>query len=464
MAHELFRLAEKLYNTPHLITQNHFDIIMDVIEARNDGIKLAVQDKQPKRKKELNYDAQKQIGFIPIEGTLTYVPYEAMCGDSGTSYQGIKQQMQDFVDAGAKTIVLDVNSAGGEAYQMSETGQWLRETADANGVKLVAYVDGTSASAAYGLTASAHEVVANPQAEVGSIGVVARLRNNNKQKQEAGITETYVFAGKNKIPFAEDGDFSKSFLEDMQAKVNDAYDNFTSYIADMRKIDKQVVINTDAKMFNTKQAIKLGLVDKSMTVDKFKAYLGYETGRKPKKTGVSMPLNMKTNEDSLSMSEQDLEQLQANLATLQKDKEEAAGLVATLQDSVASLTATLADSEAKINSLASMVADKEAALADLSQKVMAYEQEKVNAIAADRKSKLAAVVPADKLEGIFAAVGNLEQSAFDIVLGGYQATQSALLASDAFKEIGGEGASEVVKARATTKSATEIALEKQNLM
>lgn len=69
-----------------------------------------------------------------------------------------------------------------------------------------------SASAAFGLSVAAHEIIANPDAELGSVGVVVKLRNMNKAMNNAGVEDTYIYAGDSKIPFKEDGSFRKISL------------------------------------------------------------------------------------------------------------------------------------------------------------------------------------------------------------------------------------------------------------
>ena len=56
-----------------------------------------------------------------------------------------------------------------------------------------------------GLGAAAHEIIANPESEAGSIGVVISLQNNNKQLEKEGIERTFITAGSEKVPFEEDG-------------------------------------------------------------------------------------------------------------------------------------------------------------------------------------------------------------------------------------------------------------------
>ena len=95
---------------------------------------------------------------------------------------------------------MDADSGGGEAYGMMETANEMRKIADANDVKFITYVDGYAASAMYGLSAASHEIIVNPDAQVGSIGVVVSLANYSEAEKQYGLKRVYVTAGESKVP------------------------------------------------------------------------------------------------------------------------------------------------------------------------------------------------------------------------------------------------------------------------
>lgn len=68
-----------------------------------------------------------------------------------------------------RTIVLEINSPGGMLTGTSELAQLIK----ASPKRVIAYVDGMAASAAYWLASAADEIVMNDTAQVGSIGVVS---------------------------------------------------------------------------------------------------------------------------------------------------------------------------------------------------------------------------------------------------------------------------------------------------
>lgn len=207
--------------------------------------------------------------------------------------------VESLISSGAKTIVFDTDSPGGEAYGVFESAKRIRTMADQAGVKVITYVDGMAASAAYALASISDEIIMNPSAEVGSIGVVVRLRNTNKAMKTMGVEDTYVFAGKSKIPFNAEGDFAEEFLSDLQEKVNVLYGEFTSHVAQMRGMTAEAVTNTEAKTFLADKAIQLGLADKAMEVEEFYSYLStVASGETNSKMLTARFLNKSKQEDT----------------------------------------------------------------------------------------------------------------------------------------------------------------------
>lgn len=325
MAGPLIRFSkEKFYDKPHLITPLALESIAEYLEDRNSGVEAAIQNKDlaKKMESEEGREVTNGVGVIPVSGALTYesTGWEALCG--GASYQGILARFDHLADMGATTIVMDLDSPGGEAYGAFETSKELRKRADEQGIKLVAYVDGLAASAGYALAASAHEIISNPQSEVGSIGVVVRLVNSNKAMKKEGLETTYVYAGDSKVPFNEEGEFAEGFLEDLQEKVDYLYNEFTSFVAEAREMPQSDVIATQAKTFMASKAQELGLVDSLLTREEFfeKLAIDREEGmpltNRVTKNGDGQQMS-KELEDVTPVANADLEELQAKLAAVE---------------------------------------------------------------------------------------------------------------------------------------------------
>lgn len=441
MAHNLFRLREKTLNTPQLMSIQGFDAIAKYLDERcTKGFKLEAGDGfRSEANERYSFNADLGVATLSIDGPLSYRPVTLMgmdCG--GTSYTQLKEDFTYLVESGAKTIALTVDSPGGEAHGLFPTAQYMRDLADQNGVKILAFTDGMSASAGYGLTSIADEIIVSPGSEVGSIGVVVRLMNDSKALEKEGYERSFVYAGSSKVPYAEDGSFRPDFINDIQSKVDSLYVEFVEFVATQRNLSTDSVKSTEARTFLPKEAMALGLIDAEMTVESFYNYLA-DTAQKPQENGMlkNKLFNMTKNEETLEMTQ--ITEMQAELAQY---KEQLAEFTSVKEALV---------------TLQSQIGEKETLLTQAQEQVAQLVAEKEGMKLDTRKSKLAAVMSADKVEAVSASLASLDDTAFNTVLSGFAAQKQALEASDMFNEIGDQGTEAVVET--TTASKAKAATE-----
>ena len=295
MAHQLLNLSSRVFNKPQYMLLEDFNNVVSYIVSRNSG-SFDVSAESNKELKSYNYknddgsynfkrlgiDPETMSGVLNIEGTLVYKAgqVEGLCSGELVSYERLENQFKAQVAAGVQSVVLLVSSNGGEAYGCFESANNIKTLAKANNIKLYTYVDGTAASAAYAWASIADEVIANPSARVGSIGVVVQLMNNNKMLEKAGISRSFIYAGDNKIPFDEDGEFTTSFKNRIQGSVNKSYKSFVEFIAKNRTLQSSDVVATQAEVFDADEALSLGLIDKIMTREEFGNHLSTSNKQK----------------------------------------------------------------------------------------------------------------------------------------------------------------------------------------
>jgi ClpP class serine protease len=271
-AHAVHRLLASLYNKPHLVDKTTFIAATDYLKLRNAGmIDFGSADTGAPAKE--TFDTARSIGVIDISGPLTYKPtmFQALCG--GCSYEDILDQASTMIDAGVKTIIMNCDSGGGEAYGCFEAADELRRMCDAGGVQLSAYVDGMACSAMYGLACVADEIVVNPYAEVGSIGVLIALMNDSEAMKQAGVERTFITDGTEKVPFAADGSFREGFIQDLQARVSELGDSFRQHVSKHTGLSVEELKATNAKVYSAKDALAMGLVNKIQTRSEYISYI-----------------------------------------------------------------------------------------------------------------------------------------------------------------------------------------------
>ena len=101
--HSLFRLASTLYNRPHLITPEAFRVVSDFFIQRNaKDFRFDSPYNGPDPDNDGDDDSNDTddddvvngVGMLVIDGSLTYKPVYGMCGEAGTSYQSLVEQMK----------------------------------------------------------------------------------------------------------------------------------------------------------------------------------------------------------------------------------------------------------------------------------------------------------------------------------------------------------------------------------
>jgi len=272
-AHKLQRLLSSIYGKPLLISKTGFQSISGYLQSRNAELMKFPEEDESKLVPAPAMDENSGVGIIEIRGPLTYrtTGWEAFCG--GYSYEMLLEQAEELIESGVKTIVMDCDSGGGEAYGCFESANELRKMCDDNGVKLLAYVDGSACSAMYGIACVADEVVSNPFSDVGSIGVLIALYNDSKHLEQEGYERIYITDGTDKVPFDSEGNFKDSFLEELQTRVAQLGDEFRSHVAAYTGLSVEALKSTQARVYSAQDALSMGLINKIQTRSEFVSYV-----------------------------------------------------------------------------------------------------------------------------------------------------------------------------------------------
>ncbi len=198
----------------------------------------------------------------------------------------IEKTMLEIDDAkknkNIKGVLLLVNSPGGSVAPSVELAYAIKELAELKPV--VAYASGVMASGSYYASIWANEIIANPGAMVGSIGVIFQGTNVEELMKTIGVKTQTIKAGKFKesgTPTREWNSYEKAELEKV---IKDTYDMFISDVANARKLKKENhTVYADAHIFTSSQAKEVGLIDEVST-------LSYAKSQTMKLSGVTNPI------------------------------------------------------------------------------------------------------------------------------------------------------------------------------
>ena len=446
-------LLGKIYNKALLITLNDLQPIVDYLSNPERVASLRFEQDTQISPQLSDYSLQEEydrammtyldinpetkVGVLNIDGTLVNREGQmnSQCVEL-TSYQSLKKRFESQIEMGMQSCVMMINSGGGECFGAWSTANYVQKLARQHNIKLTAYVNGMSASAAYVWASVADEVVSHPLGQVGSIGVVVQLYNDSKMLDNMGVERSFVYAGGNKIPFDKQGNFTETFIKDLQDSVDKTYAKFVNHVAVNRNLTEQQVINTNASVFDADVALTLGLIDKIMELEDFEIFYGLKVS----KTGGINSVRLEAPNNFLQSEENMTKNVELNADELQELKTQ----LATATETNEQLTASLTDVQAAYDTAKEQLEVMKVELAEVKQAKEAFEQDKIKveleAKLAQRTSKLEAALGKDneQVAKLLATTENLTDEQFDVIaesLSTYQDT----MAMKVGQELGGEG-------------------------
>lgn len=226
------------------------------------------------------------VGIISVLGSM--VNRGGWIGDDGSglySYEGIKFQLQRAKqDSRMHSLILDIETPGGQAVGAFEMARMVREVAAVKPVYAV--VNGMAASGGYALASGATQIITTPSGLSGSIGVVMLHLDESERLADEGIKPTLIFAGAHKVDANGTEPLSDDVRQELQSEVNATYDLFIDTVAKGRgdRLTKAKAKATEARTFMGKEAVTQGLAD---AVGTFEDVLSEAQGRARKAQGRS---------------------------------------------------------------------------------------------------------------------------------------------------------------------------------
>ncbi|MGA9884839.1 MAG: signal peptide peptidase SppA [Candidatus Acidiferrales bacterium] len=200
---------------------------------------------------------------------VVYATGEIVSGDSGTSPTSGTVMGGDTVaaalrsarnDNGIRAIVLRVDSGGGSVVA-SEVIRREVELAELRKPVVVSMAD-LAASGGYWISVPAAKIVAEPDTETGSIGVLAAKMNLAGLYSLLGLSTDSVATSDNATLFSDQQNFTPAQAAYIQQSLQETYQTFTRTVAADRHMS---VANIDqiakGRVWTGAQAKQLGLVD-----------------------------------------------------------------------------------------------------------------------------------------------------------------------------------------------------------
>ena len=202
------------------------------------------------------------IAFIPMRGTLVHRNGDPWYGTRG--YDDIRREFDSaMADPDVGGIVFDIHSGGGIVYGNFELAEHIRKGRDTK--PSLSVVNAGAMSGAYSLGSSAKRMVSTPSGDSGSIGVLTMHVDMSKALEKFGVAISLIHAGEHKVDGNPFNPLPDSVRADMQARLDGMWQKFISTVAVNRGMSEQAVRDTQARVYQADEAVKIGLVDAVMS-------------------------------------------------------------------------------------------------------------------------------------------------------------------------------------------------------
>jgi protease-4 len=188
-------------------------------------------------------------GFSPISGS-------AMGSDTvAGAFRAARE------DPDVKAIVFRVDSPGG-SYVASDTIWRETQLARKVGKPVVVTMGNLAGSGGYFVAMGADKIVAQPGTITASIGVLGGKLLTNGFWDKLGVTYDEVHTSENGTMFTSSQDYTPREWDKFQQWLDRVYTDFTSKVAEGRKLDKAKVLEiAKGRIWTGEDALGLGLVD-----------------------------------------------------------------------------------------------------------------------------------------------------------------------------------------------------------
>jgi protease-4 len=237
----------------------------------------------------------KQIAVVYAEGEI--VDGEGQAGEIGG--RKFARELRELrQDDNVKAIVLRVNSPGGSATASEEIQREIRLAMKEKPV--VVSMGSVAASGGYWISTYSDRIFAEPTTITGSIGVFGLFINVKQLANNLGLTFDTVKTGHVADIFSISRPKTDEELAIFQKLVDWIYDEFTSKVAEARKLDKAKVLEiAQGRVWSGVEAKRLGLVDeigglgRAITYAAEKAKVGahYQVTEYPRKKQLAELIN-----------------------------------------------------------------------------------------------------------------------------------------------------------------------------
>ncbi len=230
------RIWNRITGDPWAITETALHTILEVAARENEAPEAVAAKLGRQLQNSYNATERDGVAIIPVTGPLFRYANIFTAISGASSYELIARDFMSALENPQITsIILDIDSPGGEVNGVSELASMIFE---ARGTKpVIAYASGDAASGAYWIASAADEIVVSETSALGSIGVVGIYRGKSaKESTETVEIVSSQSPHKRLDPMSDDG------RAKLQTRIDSMADVFVSTIARNRDVTADHVL------------------------------------------------------------------------------------------------------------------------------------------------------------------------------------------------------------------------------
>lgn len=205
-----------------------------------------------------------KVLMVDITGILSSQDSGGLFGSSKNMVDELKEVLKKAEqDPSIKSLVLRINSPGGDVTSSDILYQEIKEFRKKTGKIVIAEIMGLGTSGAYYISLAADKVYAHPTSLTGNIGVIATFPKLENLTSKIGIDFRVIKSGDKKDIGSLWRDFSSEEREILQSVINEYYERFLNIVKENRKGLDQNTLGTlaDGRIFTAGQALDAKLID-----------------------------------------------------------------------------------------------------------------------------------------------------------------------------------------------------------
>lgn len=287
-------LIHNFQSHPWAIRREALKGMIGLCESTNWSNRLAELES---RRQSDGVEEQKRVAVLSLVGTITPDAgfFEFLFGGSTSPSAFANRYEAAIEDDSVESVIVKIDTPGGIVFGVEEASDQIFNLRGRK--KVTGVITGEMASAGLHIGSAFDEVVIQPSAQAGSLGVFMMHVDMSKMLEEDGVDYTFIHAGKYKVAGNATEPLDDETRSYIQSMVDTYYDGFVAAVARNRGLtNKDVEADFgQGRMLLAQQAVDVGMVDR---VGTFKEVLAEHLA--PKKGTLNLAA-ARTRLDALSI-------------------------------------------------------------------------------------------------------------------------------------------------------------------